>query len=350
MTATSVSSSPPTTEPLRTRPSAKVTITLLAPSITWCVVRTWPGASRRTPEPKPRRGHGLPNGGPYAAPAVLTLTVLAPTRSTALMYAFCKSAIMETDKTSAGFVERVPTGPVTGQGPRRKMCRSMLAGRMEGASSGTAPRSTRGLSRSRTRRPPGSRSGRGSIPAGSAGTRPTPCHPRESLGPERLECFLVFIEQPRLDDLVVFDPQEEQVGLLEDAIPAGPLRGSQGGRVHVAREDVDELRVERPVGQLRKLLKVREDRLLAPMVPGDRAGSGDVPHRVLRNQLAERGDILPIERRVQTLDESRVRVLEHPHHLTLGREPESRPSPQSLRPSRSGAHSPRGRARCHSNP
>src|SRR2546427_2277676 len=302
MTATSVSSSPPTTEPLRTRPSAKVTITLLAPSITWCVVRTWPWASRRTPEPKPRRGHGLPNGGPYAAPAVLTLTVLAPTRSTALMYAFCKSAIMETEKTSAGFVERVPTGPVTGQGRRRKTCRSKLPGR------------------------------------------------RASLGPERLERFLVLIEQPRLDDPVVFDPQEEQVGLLEDAIPPGPFRGSQGGRVHVAREDVDELRVERPVGQLRKLLKVREDRLLAPMVPGDRAGSGDVPHRVLRNQLAERGDILPIERRVQTLDESRVRVLEHPHHLTLERGPESRPSPQSLRPSRSGAHSPRGRARCRSNP
>src|SRR3989454_6847376 len=103
------------------------------------------------------------------SPAVLTLTVLAPTRSTALMYAFCKSAIMETDKTSAGFVERVPTVPVTGQGPRRKTCRSTLAGRMEGPISGTAPSSTRGVSRSRTRRPPRSRSGRGSIPAGSAG-------------------------------------------------------------------------------------------------------------------------------------------------------------------------------------
>src|SRR5439155_3569129 len=88
-----------------------------------------------------------------------------------------------------------------------------------------------------------------------------------SLRPERLERFLVLIEQPRLDDPVVFDPQEEQVGLLEDAIPAGPFRGGQGGRMHVAREDVDELRVERPVGELREFLKVREDRRLAPMIP-----------------------------------------------------------------------------------
>src|SRR5438445_9221395 len=104
MIATSVSSSPPTTEPLRTRPSANVTITLLAPSITWCVVRTCPCASRRTPEPNPRRGHGRPNGGPYGAPAVLTLTVLTPTRSTALTYAFCKSAIMETGTRPRGLL------------------------------------------------------------------------------------------------------------------------------------------------------------------------------------------------------------------------------------------------------
>src|SRR2546428_8388638 len=110
MTATSVSSSPPTTEPLRTRPSAKVTITLLAPSITWCVVRTWPCASRRTPEPNPRRGHGRPNGGPYAAPAVLTLTVLTPTRSTALTYAFCKSAIMATSRPPRGLLSEFPRG------------------------------------------------------------------------------------------------------------------------------------------------------------------------------------------------------------------------------------------------
>src|SRR2546428_7024634 len=253
MTATSVSSSPPTTEPLRTRPSAKVTITLLAPSITWCVVRTWPWASRRTPEPKPRRGHGLPNGGPYAAPAVLTLTVLAPTRSTALMYAFCKSAIMETDKTSAGFVERVGTRLVTGQDGREDQPFRRPLGDVRRSASSVAE-------------PP--------------------------LRPERLERCLVLIEQPRLDDPVVFDPQEEQVGLLEDAIPAGPFRGGQGGRMHVAREDVDELRVERPVGQLRKLLKVREDRLLAPMVSRDRAGSGPVPHRVLGDELAQRRGIL----------------------------------------------------------
>src|SRR2546427_9684098 len=158
MMPTSGSSPPRTTAPLRTGPSGKVTMALLARSIRCCVVRPGPSPWRRTPEPKPRRGHGLPNGGPYAAPAVLTLTVLAPTRSTALMYAFCKSAIMETDKPSAGFVERVPTRPVTGQSWRRKTCRSMLPGR------------------------------------------------RASLGPERLERFLVLIEQPRLDDPVVFDP------------------------------------------------------------------------------------------------------------------------------------------------
>src|SRR5438128_2596389 len=110
MTATSVSSSPPTTDPLRTRPSANVTITLPAPSITWCVVRTWPCASRRTPEPNPRRGHGRPKGGPYAAPAVLTLTVLAPTRSTALTYAFCKSAIMAASKPPRGLLSEFPRG------------------------------------------------------------------------------------------------------------------------------------------------------------------------------------------------------------------------------------------------
>src|SRR2546427_1364105 len=104
MIAPSVSSSPPTTDPLRPRPSANVTIPFLAPSITWCVVRPWPGASRRTPEPNPRRGHGRPNGGPYGAPAVLTLTVLTPTRSTALTYAFCKSAIMETGTRPRGLL------------------------------------------------------------------------------------------------------------------------------------------------------------------------------------------------------------------------------------------------------
>src|SRR5207245_11235567 len=111
MTATSVSSSPPTTDPLRTRPSANVTITLPAPSITWGVVRPWPCASRRTPEPNPRRGHGRPNGGPYAAPAVLTLTVLTPTRSTALTYAFCKSAIMPTSRPPRGLLSEFPRGP-----------------------------------------------------------------------------------------------------------------------------------------------------------------------------------------------------------------------------------------------
>src|SRR5207247_454362 len=81
----------PTTVPLRTRPSLKATITLSAPSITWWVVRISPLSSRMTPDPIPRRGHG-PNGGPYGPRAVLTLTVLSPARSTAPMYAFCRSA------------------------------------------------------------------------------------------------------------------------------------------------------------------------------------------------------------------------------------------------------------------
>src|SRR5207245_11544900 len=124
--------------------------------------------------------------------------------------------IMETDKPSAGFVERVPTGPVTGQGWRRKTCRSKLPGR------------------------------------------------RASLGPERLERFLVLIEQPRLDDPVVFDPQEEQVGLLEDAIPPCSFRGSQAASRHRAREHVVALRMELPVGQPHKLPKVPEDSPPAP--------------------------------------------------------------------------------------
>src|SRR2546425_8535745 len=203
MTATSVSSSPPTTDPLRTRPSAKVTITLLAPSITWCVVRTWPCASRRTPEPNPRRGHDRANGGPYAAPAVLTLTVLTPTRSTALTYAFCKSAIMETTKPPRGLLSEFPRGrsqfrPATSRHvvrPRRACCRHAS---------------------------------------------------HALLRPERLERFLIFVEQPSFDDPVVFDPQEEEIRLLEDPISALTDRGGQGRSMHIAREDVDELRSEGP--------------------------------------------------------------------------------------------------------
>src|SRR5437867_10957399 len=54
------------------------------------------------------------------------------------------------------------------------------------------------------------------------------------LGPECLERFLLLIEQSCLDDPVVLDSQEEQVGLLEDAIPPGPFRGDQRARMHVA--------------------------------------------------------------------------------------------------------------------
>src|SRR5437899_1739350 len=67
-----------------------------------------------------------------------------------------------------------------------------------------------------------------------------------SLRPERLERFLVFIEQPSFDDPVVLDPQEEEMRLLEDPISALPDRGRQCRGMHVAREDVDELRAKRP--------------------------------------------------------------------------------------------------------
>jgi len=70
-------------------------------------------SSSTTPEPKPRRGQA-PHGGPYGRCAVLTFTVLAPARSTASMYRFCKSANMTGTKASARYVERVARGVVTG--------------------------------------------------------------------------------------------------------------------------------------------------------------------------------------------------------------------------------------------
>src|SRR2546427_3886137 len=66
-----------------------------------------------TPEPMPRRGQGRPNGCPYGPLVMLTFTVLAPTRSTAWVYAFCISAIMGRVTASAAYVERVSAGPVT---------------------------------------------------------------------------------------------------------------------------------------------------------------------------------------------------------------------------------------------
>src|SRR5437016_5659599 len=72
-----------------------------------------PLSSSTTPEPKPRRGQA-PHGGPYGRCAVLTFTVLAPARSTASMYRFCKSANMTGTKASARYVERVARGVVTG--------------------------------------------------------------------------------------------------------------------------------------------------------------------------------------------------------------------------------------------
>src|SRR2546425_9125515 len=274
MTATSVSSSPPTTEPLRTRPSAKVTITLLAPSITWCVVRTWPCASRRTPEPNPRRGHGRPSGGPYAAPAVLTLTVLTPTRSTALTYAFCKSAIMATSRPPRGLLSEFPRG----RSQSRPATKNMSVGRGGGC-----------CRQANTQAPS---------------------------GPKRLKRFLVFIEQPRFDDPVVLDPQEEEIRLLEDAIPPLPDCGGQCRGMHVAREDVDELRPKRPAAQLGELLEISKNRLVSAVISRDFGRAGHVPHRVLRDELLQGLRVARIEGRVQSLDEGRVRVLEHPHSLT----------------------------------
>src|SRR2546428_11413290 len=69
-----------------------------------------------TPEPMPRRGQGRPNGCPYGPLVMLTFTVLAPTRSTAWVYAFCNSAIMGRLIASAAYVERVSAGPVNGLG------------------------------------------------------------------------------------------------------------------------------------------------------------------------------------------------------------------------------------------
>src|SRR2546428_2328696 len=66
-----------------------------------------------TPEPMPRRGQGRPNGCPYGPLVMLTFTVLAPTRSTAWVYAFCNSAIMGRLIASAAYVERVSAGPGT---------------------------------------------------------------------------------------------------------------------------------------------------------------------------------------------------------------------------------------------
>src|SRR5437667_12585714 len=65
-----------------------------------------------TPEPMPRRGQGRPNGCPYGPLVMLTFTVLAPTRSTAWVYAFCNSAIMGRLIGSAADVERGSAGPV----------------------------------------------------------------------------------------------------------------------------------------------------------------------------------------------------------------------------------------------
>src|SRR3989442_694959 len=88
-------------------------------------------------------------------------------------------------------------------------------------------------------------------------------------GPKRLKRFLVFIEQPRFDDPVVLDPQEEEIRLLEDAIPPLPDCGGQCRGMHVAREDVDELRPKRPAAQLGELLEISKNRLVSAVISRD---------------------------------------------------------------------------------
>src|SRR5207245_5290404 len=111
ITATSVSSSPPTTVPGRTRPSGNVTRIFSASWTTCWFVRMWPSWSITTPEPNPLRGHGphRPCCG-YGAPATPTFTVLAHARSTAFVYASWSSliiAIQHRTMEGASFVVRV---------------------------------------------------------------------------------------------------------------------------------------------------------------------------------------------------------------------------------------------------
>src|SRR5207245_5293234 len=165
-----------------------------------------------TPDPMPRTGMGRPNGCPSGRLVMLTFTVLAPTRSTAWVYALCNSAIMGRVTASAAYVERVSVGPVT----------ELVVAEPEEAA---------------------------------------------CLGPESLEGLLVLVEEARLNDPVLVDPEEKEIGLFVDAIAARPFRLRECRRLHVARQDVDELRAECAAGQLLEFLEVREDFGVAPMVP-----------------------------------------------------------------------------------
>src|SRR5437016_308355 len=214
-----------------------------------------------TPDPMPRRGQGRPNGCPYGPLVMLTFTVLAPTRSTAWVYAFCNSAIMGRVTASAAYVERVSVGPVT----------ELVVAEPEEAA---------------------------------------------CLGPEGLKRLLVLVEEAGLDDPVLVDPEEKEIGLFVDPIAARPFRRRECRRLHVARQDVDELRAECTAGQLLEFLEIREDLGVAPMVPGDETRSRNVPDRVGRNQILQRGGILRFEGRVELLHDGLIRVLEDP--LPLG--------------------------------
>src|SRR2546428_12136092 len=111
---------------------------------------------------------------------MLTFTVLAPTRSTAWVYAFCNSAIMGRLIASAVYVERVSTGPVT----------DVVVAEPEGAA---------------------------------------------CLGPEGLERLLILVEEAGLHDPVLGDPEEKEIGLVVHSIAPRPFRCRGCRRLHVAR-------------------------------------------------------------------------------------------------------------------
>src|SRR2546428_5582947 len=140
-----------------------------------------------TPEPMPRRGQGRPNGCPYGPLVMLTFTVLAPTRSTAWVYAFCNSAIMGRLIASAAYVERVSMGPVT----------ELAVAEPEEAA---------------------------------------------CLRPEGLERLLVLVEEAGPRESGLGRPGGEGRGLFVEAIPPRPLRRREGPPPQVRPPDPADLR------------------------------------------------------------------------------------------------------------
>src|SRR3989442_14435057 len=99
---------------------------------------------------------------------MLTFTVLAPTRSTAWVYAFCNSAIMGRLIASAVFVGRVSTGRVT----------DVVVAEPEEAA---------------------------------------------CLRPQRLERLLILLEESGRDDSGLVDPEEKEIGLFVHTIAPRPF-------------------------------------------------------------------------------------------------------------------------------